>query len=392
MVKDEHKVILYSFIAFTLVWLINALIARFLFSNSSFWDILILNISNFDNYYRISTLVIFFIYGIVASKIIRKRRQWGEDLLKSKTKMITLLGAIPDFLLRVRGDGTLLESVNEDSPADRFAQSLGENVDTIWPPDIAKRIAHRINRALTSGDIQIFDYHENRSDVDCYFEVRIVKTGEDEVLLILRDITDSKALEERLRTLSLTDDLTGLCNRRGFFHLAGQMMKLAGRTKKGMMLFFADLDDLKGINDSFGHQEGDAALVDAGIIMRDTFRHSDVIARMGGDEFAALMIEIQGTDVEKLIIERFEKNIRDINARKRRGYQLSMSVGLARYDPNDPSSIDEMLARADASMYRYKKEGKERDVARRFPKEVTFEKPDLEAANFSERGNRKGDG
>jgi diguanylate cyclase (GGDEF)-like protein len=371
---------------------INALIARFLFSNGSFWDILIFNITNFDNYYRISTLVIFFIYGIVASKIIRRRRHWGENLLKSKAKMRTLMGAIPDSLLRVRSDGTLLESVNEDSPTDRFAPFLAENVDIIWPPDIAKRITHCINSALTTGDIQIFDYHENQSGVDCYFEARIVKTGEDEVLVILRDVTESKTLEERLRTLSLTDDLTGLSNRRGFFHLAGQMMKLAGRTKKAMLLFYADLDDLKQINDSFGHREGDAALVDAGIIMRDTFRLSDVIARMGGDEFAALMIEIQGPGVENIIIERFERNLRDMNARKKREYKLSMSVGIARYDPNNPSSIDELLARADDSMYQYKKEAKERAVAHRFPKEVPFEKPDLKAANSAERGNRSGDG
>ena len=394
MVKDEQKVILYSFVAFTLVWVINALIARFLFSNGSFWDILIFNITNFDNYYRISTLVIFLIYGIVASKIIRRRRQWGENLMKSKAKINALLGAIPDSLLRVRGDGTLLESVteNEFSPAEQFGQFRGVRIDTIWPPEIEKKIMRRIRSSLTTGAIQIFDYQLHISGEEYHYEARIVKTGEDEVLVILRDVTESKALEERLRTLSLTDELTGLSNRRGFFHLAGQMMKLAGRTKKAMLLFYADLDDLKQINDSFGHGEGDAALVDAGIIMRDTFRLSDVIARMGGDEFAALMIEIQGPGVENIIIERFERNLRDMNARKKREYKLSMSVGIARYDPNNPSSIDELLARADDSMYQYKKEAKERAVAHRFPKEVTFEKPDLEAANSAERGNRSGDG
>jgi GGDEF domain-containing protein len=98
-------------------------------------------------------------------------------------------------------------------------------------------------------------------------------------------------LERELRSLALTDDLTGLYNRRGFLASATQQLKLARRNTKESLLLFCDLDNLKQINDSYGHVEGDGALVRTADTLEQTFRHSDVLARLGGDEFAVLALE-----------------------------------------------------------------------------------------------------
>jgi diguanylate cyclase (GGDEF)-like protein len=104
-----------------------------------------------------------------------------------------------------------------------------------------------------------------------------------------RSMKERTRVEEQLRLLSLTDDLTGLYNRRGFLALAQQQTRVARRDQKPMLVISADLDGLKDINDTFGHQQGDAAIAETAHILRESFRKSDVIARIGGDEFAVLL-------------------------------------------------------------------------------------------------------
>jgi len=161
-------------------------------------------------------------------------------------------------------------------------------------------------------------------------------------------------LQENLRMQSITDELTGLYNRRGFFTLAEEFLKLDKRQKKGVFLLYADLDHLKSINDTLGHQEGDLALIDVAHILKATYRESDVIARIGGDEWVVLPVGTTGDNIEK-ITDRLQTNIRHHNATKKRNYTLSVSVGIAWYDPGNPCSIDELIARADREMYEQKR-------------------------------------
>lgn len=182
--------------------------------------------------------------------------------------------------------------------------------------------------------------------------------GERFYVASLRDITELVRLREGLRSLLLIDELTGLNNRRGFFTLAQQQMKLARRHKRGMVLLFIDLDHLKWINDTFGHLEGDRALIETAQILRATFRESDIIARIGGDEFVVLALETSGANAE-VLKSRLEQNLAAHNARRNRRYELSFSVGVAHYDPKHPCSIEELIAQADQHMYTRKKGGVE---------------------------------
>ena len=166
----------------------------------------------------------------------------------------------------------------------------------------------------------------------------------------IRDVTERKRLEETLQSMSLVDDLTGLYNRRGFFALSEQQLKMAERTKQEALIFFVDLDNMKQINDAWGHQAGDNALIEVASVLKETFRKSDIIGRLGGDEFAVLAIDATH-ETEHLLMARLQNALEAANQRTLEKYTLSLSTGVARYDPGNPSSLDKLIARADALMY-----------------------------------------
>jgi diguanylate cyclase (GGDEF)-like protein len=161
-----------------------------------------------------------------------------------------------------------------------------------------------------------------------------------------------KKHEEELRALSLVDDLTGINNRRGFLTLAQQQIKHARRNKRELVLLFVDLDDFKSINDRYGHQQGDVALQRAARVLRATFRDSDIIARLGGDEFVVLAAD---TGTSTSIIERMRKELDERNTKDGLPYTISFSVGAARFDPEDPPTIEELLHMADSMLYEQKR-------------------------------------
>jgi diguanylate cyclase (GGDEF)-like protein len=165
--------------------------------------------------------------------------------------------------------------------------------------------------------------------------------------------------EKALLALSLTDELTGLYNRRRFFVLTEQCLKVAIRAKKRSLLLYIDMDDLKLINDHFGHNDGDQALIDLASILKNTFRESDIIARIGGDEFVVLLESTDEND--EMLITRLDENIRDYNAKASQHYKLSVSVGAAQFDPEYPISIDELLSKADALMYAQKRKRRKKE-------------------------------
>jgi diguanylate cyclase (GGDEF)-like protein/PAS domain S-box-containing protein len=171
---------------------------------------------------------------------------------------------------------------------------------------------------------------------------------------IIKDITEQKRLEQQLHTMSLTDELTGLYSRRGFFALAQQQLKVTERTKKDLLLFFVDLDKMKQINDTSGHQEGDNALVEIATILKEVFRESDIMGRIGGDEFAILAIDTND-EIGEVLTMRLHNTLDDYNRPEGRNYTLSLSIGIAHYNPERPFSLDELMAQADTLMYEEKR-------------------------------------
>ncbi len=206
---------------------------------------------------------------------------------------------------------------------------------------------------------------------DAVLAVEAVKTGAQDYLVkgqvdghtLVRSIRyamERHRLQLELRNQSLTDELTGLYNRRGFYMFVEQHLKLAIRSQRDLSVIFLDLDGMKQINDTWGHTTGDQALVDVADLLRGTFRESDIIARMGGDEFAIVALDTEEAQAQELC-DRLEGCIVQFNAEHKCSYNLSVSMGVCPYGQNCPhSSADEMIAYADRAMYEQKRRKRER--------------------------------
>ncbi len=210
-------------------------------------------------------------------------------------------------------------------------------------------------------------------ECDEEYAIETLKAGAQEYLLrerlnpqmlprVIRYAIERQSLMARLRSLSLADELTGLFNLRGFLTLARQQLKSAERGKRGFQLWFFDIDNMKDINDIYGHSAGDAALIQTAKLLENSFRKSDIIGRIGGDEFTVLALECEGEDSMRSIERRIQKNLLEENKAKYMGYELSISYGVAQYYPSYAASVEELMARADRLMYGQKR-GKTRKAS-----------------------------
>jgi two-component system cell cycle response regulator len=219
---------------------------------------------------------------------------------------------------------------------------------------------------IAPGDRKEIEFVNGGGD-EIIAEMRVVETnwdGEVVNLAVLRDITEHVRMRDELQRLSLRDELTGLHNRRGLTILAEQQIHNAARTGEATFLAFIDLDEFKPINDTYGHQEGDNALKDLANILTATFRKSDVVGRVGGDEFAVFGIVNDNFSPETLfrnLMDRIDRH----NASGLRPYRLQLSTGLQHYPADAPDSLSAMLEKADALMYEEKRSKKSgRSVSR----------------------------
>jgi diguanylate cyclase (GGDEF)-like protein/PAS domain S-box-containing protein len=166
---------------------------------------------------------------------------------------------------------------------------------------------------------------------------------------ILRDLSERKHTEATLRSLALTDELTTLYNRRGFVALAEEELRRARADGWPVLLFYGDLDAFKGINDVHGHAEGDRALQDVAALLRGVFRESDIVGRIGGDEFTALVPHGR-PETEAMVRARIAHRFAEFNATAGRPYPLSLSLGSAMCTPESPRDLDALFAEADAAL------------------------------------------
>ncbi len=170
----------------------------------------------------------------------------------------------------------------------------------------------------------------------------------------LRHAIERNRLHAALLDLALVDELTGLYNRRGFLTLATRDLRVARRGEETLLVAFADLDDLKRVNDSAGHAVGDRALRDTALVLRHTVRGSDLVARIGGDEYAVL-VRHAGPESAGVLADRLKRLLREFNRRAARPYQLAISLGFAAHKASTLGSVAGLLERADRALYRDKR-------------------------------------
>ncbi len=160
---------------------------------------------------------------------------------------------------------------------------------------------------------------------------------------------------------SLTDELTGLYNRRGLLACSASLIKAACRLRTPMILLYGDLDGLKSINDTLGHAAGDHSIREAAAALRATFRDSDVLSRLGGDEFAVLAVGTSGDNCD-LLCERVQAAFQQFNEQPNRKYRLSISLGGVELDPTQPVPLESLLREADCRMYAQKRANQRQNV------------------------------
>jgi diguanylate cyclase (GGDEF)-like protein len=163
-----------------------------------------------------------------------------------------------------------------------------------------------------------------------------------------------RSLSVEMEQLALTDELTGLRNRRGFLVLADQALRMARRSRVKCALVYVDLDGLKRVNDSRGHAAGDALIADAAKVLGHVFRDSDVVARVGGDEFAAFAV-LDEHDGAEAVNSRLTAAIDRFNAQSVPTMRVSMSIGIEELPSNSETPLDVLLSRADRAMYERKR-------------------------------------
>lgn len=234
--------------------------------------------------------------------LVDKSIKAEEDLLRSEAKNRALLDAIPDLMVVINKNGRFLDF----KPAKGYVllvppeDFLGANVSQIWPAELAERIMHFTNLALKTGETQSFEYELLFRGKTSYQEARLVVSGEAEVLILFRDITERRQMDEKLKFISTHDGLTGAYNR---IFLDQEINRLNDPTFAPVGVIICDLDGLKLVNDSFGHDVGDFFLQRTANILDACFPDHNVV-RIGEDEFGILFpntsIEFLETAYQKI--------------------------------------------------------------------------------------------
>lgn len=245
----------------------------------------------------------------------------------------TMVRASADAMLAIDAEGRVL-----------FANDAAGQMFSV-PTEVL--LGSEFGLPLASSDPVEVDLHPI-SGTPGVAELRVARAGDVHVAM-LRDVSQRVRLRTELQQLALADPLTGVGNRRSFLVLAGKALKQAERDGRRCALLFVDIDGMKGINDEHGHRVGDQAVVTTARMLARTVRESDVVARVGGDEFCVLLAASPRPDSLEDAIERVRRASNGVG--RDLDFPLSVTVGVTVFDPNAPVELDELMDRADSAMY-----------------------------------------
>ncbi len=292
----------------------------------------------------------------------------------SKAKNRALFNAIPDLIFQVRREGIVLECKESEEIQSLITSGskelLGRRLDEALPKDLAEKMMYFVEQTFQTGITQIFEHQLNINNDIYHYETRIVVSGEDEVLAIVRDITTRKKFEQQILQLALYDYLTGLPNRLLFKDQLEESIASAQRYRKKVAVMFIDLDFFKHINDTLGHNTGDMLLKSvAGRIVKctrsidyvsrimKTEEIDSTVARMGGDEFTILLSNIDNIQDASKVGQRILHEISQPFSIGAHYIQITASIGITIY-PIDTEGPNDLLKYADIAMYKAKDKGR----------------------------------
>jgi diguanylate cyclase (GGDEF)-like protein/PAS domain S-box-containing protein len=287
---------------------------------------------------------------LAVSRDLSERKNAAAELARAQAQKLALFKAIPDLMLLFDDQGIFLD-YNQPTNFDLYVppeQFLGKSMSDIFPAEFTQKALGHIKQTINSGDIQLLEYQLLQNDQLHYFEARFVKSGDSEALAIIRDITYKKQLEQRLEFFSLHDSLTEVYNRTYFEE---HILKIRSNNDKGVGIIVCDVDGLKLINDTLGHCAGDELLKIVAKTLKSCASFTDVVARIGGDEFSIIVFEPDQQKMTELsaAIKMAVKKYNKTNLQ----LPLSLSIGWsANFSGHD--DIDTLFKEADNNMYREK--------------------------------------
>lgn len=286
-----------------------------------------------------------------------------------------VLAAIPDTFFRLNRDGFYLdyEQGHDASAGFSLSDCVGSHIGDVLPPEIAARLLDQARAVLTTQHIGSVDYTLTHEDSTRHFEARLVATGADEVLGLVRDISERKRTEEQIRRLAYCDSLTGIPNRQAFLETLERELLRSKEHDKKFAVLFMDLDAFKRINDTLGHDVGDHLLKVVSERLRETIRPSDLVlraehefeptsggsnlARLGGDEFTILIPDLERVEDALNVAHRVKEAMRRPFMIEGHEIFVTASIGISLY-PEDGEDCNSLLKYADTAMYHAKNCGK----------------------------------
>ncbi len=290
------------------------------------------------------------------NRMLERLGQYHRRLLKSEeqyrqtaTELQAIFQALPDLYFRFDSDGTILD-VKAGRVADLYLppeKLIGRKMQDISLPSIGKQFLQAIEMVQDTRSLVVIEYSIPLKRGEQFFEARFLPLMQNQIVAVVRNITERKRADEQLRYLSLHDPLTGLYNRTFFDEELRRLEE--GRLSVGLIL--CDVDGLKLVNDTLGHKAGDALLVAAAGVLKESFRQGDIVAKLGGDEFAVLLTDVSEDSMDNAC-NRIRKAVARYNAGNPR-IPLSISVGWALRTDKTKTGV-ELFKEADTNMYREK--------------------------------------
>lgn len=284
---------------------------------------------------------------------LRQLRAGEEELHASYARNQAIINALPDLLVTVSADGTVIDyEAGQDNieilPPEQF---LGHSLGEILPAHLAEGAQKSIDRALATGRVQTFEYSlKPNQQLRAHYEARMARLTDDKVLVIILDISERKEAQDLLQWQATHDSLTRLPNRILFYDRLQQSINEQQRhNSRTFALLYLDLDGFKAVNDTLGHTAGDDLLCQVAERLKRRLRASDTVARLAGDEFGVIIKQCTRTDANRLA----KKIGLDLAAPYQVDGQtvlISASVGVA-VCPEDGSTPDALVKVADHAMY-----------------------------------------
>ena len=296
-----------------------------------------------------------FVSDQVAMAIERKRAK--DALEESEQRLSVFMDSAPDAFALFDSKLNLVEINNiglKMMPLGTKKNGiLGKHITELYPHiKDRKRYDKYQNVVKTGKPIAIDDVIIHPLFGDIHVAVSAFKVGEG-LGLIVTDITERKQAEEKLRILATTDALTEVLNRGFGLLLFGKQLQLAKRNKAKLSICYIDVDGLKEVNDTYGHQEGDEVLKLVSNFLKETVREIDIVCRLGGDEF---LIVLPQCPIDQALVAwgRIADKLTAFNVRETKPYIINLSRGFAEYDPKYEKTVDQLIAIADQEMYKHK--------------------------------------